>query len=259
MLPKPRITIIGTGNVAVRMAEAFRLRGYDIVQIYGRTRESAKALADSVNTNYTTKIADIRQDADIYIFCVKDSALSEVLEQLPTPPGLLTHTAGSISATVFAPYSDHYGVIYPLQTLSKERKIDFGKVPLCIEASDEKGLKQLTDLAKDISDRVLFIDSEQRKHLHLAAVFACNFVNGMYDIGSEILQQQGLSFEMLLPLIDETARKVHYLSPFDAQTGPAVRYDRNVTEKQLSLLKNETWKEIYNLMSQNIHERHKSH
>ena len=253
------ITIIGTGNVAVRLAEALYLEGYAIAQIYGRTEESAKTLADAVNTSYTTKITDIRKDSDVYIFSVKDSALSEVLEQFPPVKGLLVHTAGSIPIDVFSPYSDYYGVIYPLQTLSKERKIDFKKVPLCIEASDEKGLKQLTDLAKTISDNVLFVNSEQRQYLHLAAVFACNFVNGMYDIASEILQQQGFPFEILLPLIDETARKVHSLSPFDAQTCPAVRNDRNIMEKHLSLLKNETLKEIYELMSRNIYERHEMH
>ena len=256
MSSNARIVIVGTGNVAVRLSDALYSHGYFITQIYGRTESSAKTLAGAVNANYTTKITDIRKDADIYLFSVKDSALSEVLEQLPPLKGLLAHTSGSIPATVFEPYSDRYGVIYPLQTLSKERKIDFKKVPLCIEASDEKGLKQLTDIAKNISDNVLFVNSEQRQYLHLAAVFACNFVNGLYDISSEILQQQGFPFEILLPLIDETAQKVHLLSPFDAQTGPAVRNDRNITEKQLNLLKNETGKEIYNLLSRSIYERH---
>jgi len=257
-LDHPRITIIGAGNLATRLAVALYEHGFCISRIYSRTADSAKTLAAMVDTDYTTEIPHIGTDSDIYIFSVKDDALPGILKQLPPLKGLLVHTGGSIPMDIFAPYSDSYGVFYPLQTFSKTRKIDFAETPVCIEASGEKELKQLAALAESISRHVLPVNSDRRKYIHLAAVFTCNFVNRMYDIGAEILQQQQLPFDLLQPLIDETAAKIHSLSPFEAQTGPAVRYDRSVTEKQSALLNDESLKTIYELMSKNIHQRHLS-
>lgn len=253
---KPQITMIGAGNLATRLGIALHERGYRILQVYSRTRGSAEALADRIRSTFTTDPGEIKNDADIYVFSVKDDALLSVLERLPKLDGLFVHTAGSVPLDIFASYSKRYGVIYPLQTFSKNRDVDFSKIPICIEASDEKELAEIQDLGESISDHVLPVNSEKRKYLHLAGVFTCNFVNRMYDIGSELLSRQGLPFDMLLPLIDETAAKVHLLSPYDAQTGPAVRYDSRIMEKHLDLLNTENLKTIYTLLSKNIHERH---
>ncbi len=253
----PNISIIGAGNLATHLSIALKEKGYSIRQVFSRTTDSAKTLADKLGADYTTVISEIRTDSDIYIFSLKDSALPEILSQIPPLKGLLLHTSGSIPIDIFDPYSTNYGVFYPLQTFSKTRNVDFSSIPICIEACGEKQQEQLFDLGKSISRKVLDVSSDQRKYLHLAAVFSCNFVNHLYGIASEILQQQHLPFDILLPLIDETAAKVHSLTPFEAQTGPAVRFDENIINKQLNLLNDENLKKIYELISKSIFNTYK--
>ncbi|MCD7971570.1 MAG: DUF2520 domain-containing protein [Candidatus Azobacteroides sp.] len=250
------VVFLGAGNVATHLSLALFEKGYHIKQIYSRREETAKELARKVNASFTHRTEEIVPNADLYIFSLKDSVLPEIIRRMPVTRGIWIHTAGSIPMDVFSDSVRKYGVFYPLQTFSKNRKISFSGIPICLEASDEETLRLLTHLAESISGNIHFINSEKRRYLHLAAVFSCNFVNYMYDIGSEILRKEEIPFDILLPLIDETASKVRTLSPFEAQTGPAVRYDRNVMDKHLHLLENEKQKEIYRLLSEEIHVRH---
>lgn len=252
---KDKIVLIGAGNVATHLGKAFVDNGFQILQVYSRTEDSAKQLAEKLQADFTTDLERINREADLYVFSVKDAELTDVLENLPELNGLFVHTAGSVPMSVFADYHAHYGVIYPLQTFSKIKEVDFRMIPLFIEANSLEDESRLRVIASELSDSVTVLSSEKRKYLHLAAVFACNFVNHLYYQASQILESQDLSRDLLFPLILETADKVKTLHPLEAQTGPAVRYDTNVIEKHLQMLENAPeQQEIYRLLSDSIFE-----
>ena len=250
-----KIVLIGAGNVATHLGKALRQAGHDIVQVYSRTAASATALAELIDTAWTTSMDEVRTDADLYIVSIKDSALDEVLPQLVrrSPSALYVHTAGSISIDVWKGLTGRYGVFYPMQTFSREREVDFTRVPCFVEANSPADTALLQRLAFGLRCWVFAATSEQRRFLHIAAVFACNFSNHMYAICQHLLEKNGLPFELMLPLIDETARKVHELSPSDAQTGPARRGDRNVMQHHLELLHDEPeLADLYERLSRSI-------
>jgi predicted short-subunit dehydrogenase-like oxidoreductase (DUF2520 family) len=248
-----RVVFIGAGNAATHLAKEFYRKSFDIIQVYSRTAVSASTLAREVQAVAVTDISAIIDDADLYIFSVKDSVLEELVAQLPENSGLWIHTAGSMPMSVFKGYAIHYGVLYPFQSFSKDRNIDWGEVPVFTEASDEHSRKILNGIAKLLSPKVADLSTQDRKYLHLAGVFACNFANHMYVLSKQVLEKVNLPFEVALPLIDETADKIHSLSPEKAQTGPAIRYDENVIHKHLELIEDEEVKQIYRLISGNIH------
>ena len=251
-----KIVLIGAGNLATHLGKALHAAGHDMVQVFSRTMQSAETLASLLDAEPLTDIAQVRDDADVYIFSVKDSALEQLISQLcGGEKKVFLHTAGSMPMSVFRGKALHYGVLYPMQTFSKQREVDFSIIPCFIEANDEFALKQIEGLAGQISHRVFQLSSEDRKYLHLSAVFACNFANHCYAASQELLQQHGIPFDVMLPLIDETAAKVHGMTPKEAQTGPAVRYDENVIGKQIRLLENQPYfQKIYDCMSKSIHE-----
>jgi predicted short-subunit dehydrogenase-like oxidoreductase (DUF2520 family) len=251
--------LVGAGNVATQMGAALQKKGFVIKQIYSYTLISAETLGNKLHTNYTTKIENIYPDADIYIFTVKDSALPEILQKFPPLPGLLIHTSGSISINLFAENGfKRYGVLYPLQTFVKTREITFENIPLFIEANNPSDERLLYEIAAALSLRVIRLSSEQRQQLHLAAVFACNFTNHMYAVAAQILEEHDLPWNILEPLIQETAAKIKEMHPGKAQTGPAVRCDRNIIDKHLEMLKNHPDLQIiYNLLSENIYRKYK--
>ena len=252
-----KVILIGAGNLATQLALALQKKGLTPAWVYSRTEESARRLSNRLpHSRYTTDLAQLPADGDLYIFAVKDSVLPDLLARMPANTGLWIHTAGSVDCEVFRPYSIRYGVFYPMQTFSKEREVDFDDIPFFIEANSEADTELLHHLASRLSGKVYRANSEQRKYLHLAAVFACNFTNHLYVLCDRILQEHGLPFEAMLPLIRETAAKVADMSPFDAQTGPAIRYDQNIIAKQEALLADPTLREIYSLMSRSIHETH---
>lgn len=255
-----KIVIIGSGNLATQLSLAFKAVGKDVVQVFSRTEEHAKELADKIGCNYTTLTEDIRQDADVYIFSVKDDALSGLVASIchKRPNGLFLHTAGSMPMAIFKCHATRYGVLYPMQTFSKNRKVDFREIPCFVEGSDEEVLAEIHSMAASISDHVVDCDSEKRKKMHLAAVLACNLTNHCYRLAERLLESEQIDFQLFLPLIEETARKVKDMSPKDAQTGPMVRYDQNVMQMQMSMLSDERTREIYRLMAESIHEDHKS-
>ena len=251
-----KIVLIGAGNVATHLGSALQKAGYEVTQVYSRTQESASRLAGQLSADYTVRIEEILRDADLYVVALKDSALQELASRLVEgrEQALFVHTAGSMPMELWKGLVKRYGVLYPMQTFSKQRKVDFSTLPFFIEASAPAELQLLYELATRLSPHVYEATSEQRKYLHLAAVFACNFTNHMYALSARILERQGIPFEVMLPLTDETARKVHQLPPVQAQTGPAVRYDENVIDKHLDLLSGEPdLRELYEKISKSIH------
>lgn len=227
-----RCTLIGTGNVATNLLPALEEAGHQVKQLHGRS----------------FGICDVT--GEVVIVCVKDSALSYVMQRLSNCPQLVVHTAGSMGVETVP--AKHRGVLYPLQTLSKQRIISLKEVPMFVESDTD--IELLEQLAHSLSHRVYRATSLQRRQLHLAAVFACNFTNHCYTLAHGLLKQSGLPFEVLLPLIDETANKVHQLPPQLSQTGPAVRWDENVITRHLDMLDGYT-REIYELMSKSIHDK----
>lgn len=249
-----RISIIGSGNVATHLATNLA-SAHTIVEVYSHSLENAKLLADKVRCKYTADIEHLDSSADIYIFSVKDSVLESLLTKVTLQGKVIVHTAGSLPLDILASSSDKYGVIYPLQSISKNVSINFSEVPLFIEGSSAETTQLLLSVAQSISQKVYEADTTFRGKIHLAAVFACNFANDLYAIAAEILESGGIPFDVLLPLIDETTRKVHTTQPRLAQTGPAIRYDKNIINKHISMLSDERLKQIYQLITEDIHTR----
>ena len=248
-----RITLIGSGNVATHLGAAFKNAGHKIVQVYSPSLRHASMLAYHVGAQAIDKFEEINTETDVFIISVKDDAIPAVAMQLAGYQKPVVHTSGATPLSVLTEYLPQAGVMYPLQTFNKTREIDFWNVPLCIEASTETLTQNLTLLAGTVSHRVYPINSGQRSILHLAAVFACNFPNYLYYLAHQLLQQQHLQFELIRPLIDETAKKVQYYFPAHVQTGPAVRNDGQTMQAHLELLQhNPDMQKIYEMLSQGI-------
>lgn len=249
--------IIGAGNLATQLAMVLSSKGITVRQVYSRTIERAKELAEKVNARPTSKLSEVEKDAELYVIAVKDAAIEEVLHGLPIDKGsLVVHTAGSIPMEILSPYTRNYGVFYPLQTFSVTRQADFSDIPICLEASSPQVMEKLEQLGHRISSSVNFISSEERKTLHLSAVFVNNFVNHFYALGAEILSQKGLDFNLLKPLIRETAQKVETMHPLDAQTGPARRMDEQVIGRHLKMLEEQPeWQKIYSFVTESIYQQ----
>jgi len=251
------VVFIGSGNVATQLGLALKSKGVIIKQVYSKSYANAEVLAKKLDAEATSDAADIYMDADFYFYALKDSALRSTLKKLELPAGIHVHTGGSISIREFEGFTTRFGVFYPLQTFSVNKSVDFSVIPICIEACNQDVLEKLTDLGGLISQKVIMLNSESRRKLHLAAVFACNFTNYMYDAASQIMEDSGIEFEIIKPLIAETAYKIKTMTPYAAQTGPAVRYDEKIIKKHLYMLtKKPELKKIYKLLSKNIHKRH---
>ena len=248
------VVFIGAGNLATQLALALFEKKIQVKQVYSRKIESASELAEKVNARFTNDLSQLLPEADLYIIAVKDSVIQEVLENLQLKDDLLiVHTAGSIPMNILEGFSTNYGVFYPLQTFSKTRKIDFSDIPICIEANHPSNMMKLEKLGERLSKSVNQINFEERKALHLAAVFVNNFVNHLYSIGVDILHEKKLDFELLKPLIRETAEKIDFLHPIDAQTGPAKRNDRIIIEAQLKMLQDKPeFQKIYSFATESI-------
>ena len=251
-----KIVLIGAGNLATNLGKALFRAGHEIVQVYSRTEASASALADVLHCSHTTDLKEVIKRADVFVISIKDSALSAVASSLQEgrEGQLFVHTAGSMPMDVL-PF-ERCGVFYPMQTFSKNKEVDFSVIPCFIEAKENTDLQLLKTLALTISDTVYELDSDNRKYLHLAAVFCCNFANHCFGLGARLLQEHGnIPFSVMLPLIDETAAKLYLMSPREAQTGPAVRWDTNVMEKHLQLLaETPDLQTIYQQFSKSIHD-----
>ena len=252
-----KIILIGAGNLATNLGMALIKAGHEVKQVYSRTMASAEALAIKLDAQPTTDIENLYSNADIYIVALKDNAIASLLPALTKgrEKRLFVHTAGSMPADIFKPYLKHYGVLYPMQTFSKTRIVSFDHIPCFIEANSPQTLQTIQLLATTLSDKVIELPSEKRKLLHLAAVFSCNFSNLCYHLADKVLATENIPFDVMLPLIDETAQKVHDMPPAKAQTGPAIRYDTNVINAHLKLLDRQpAIADFYQMASNLIHQ-----
>lgn len=249
-----RITIIGSGNVAQHLIKAFSASKFvEINQAFSRKKEALLHVLDA--EKIVTDFNEL-QPSDLYIISVSDNAIAEVSSQLPFNNQLVVHTSGTSSIELLD-NKNRRGVFYPLQTFSKNKEVDFSIIPFCLEAENTADFKVLETAAKSISTAIFSINSEQRKALHVAAVFVNNFTNHLYQIGQEICEEHQVPFDILKPLILETADKIKTLSPADAQTGPAKRHDSITTDAHLAFIQNENQKNIYKILTQSIQDNGK--
>jgi predicted short-subunit dehydrogenase-like oxidoreductase (DUF2520 family) len=246
-------TLIGSGNVATHLYKALKnAKNIAINQWFSR---DLKAITDFKNEVSITSDLNTLTESDVYIIAVSDDAIEDVAKQLPFEDRLVVHTSGSVSLYDID-MKHRRGVFYPLQTFSKDVELDFSEVPICIEALKKDDFKTLTSIGEALGCQTHKVNSHQRKALHLAAVFANNFSNQIYRIAHEICERKSVEFDILKPLIKETVRKIEDVSPYKAQTGPAKRGDKKTIKKHIKMLKNETHKEVYELLTKSIKETH---
>ena len=243
------IVFLGFGNVNFHLINTlYKHNKYSVIQVYNRSEINLNKELNKIP--FTTDLSKIKE-ADLYIIGIPDDAIAAFSETLPLKNKLVVHTSGSVSMEVLSK-RNRKGVFYPLQTFSKNREVNFNTIPICIEAKEEADLELLTNLGNSLSEKVVEIDSDERSKLHLAAVFVNNFVNHLYAIGDDILGNNELSFDLLHPLIEETASKVKTLSPSEVQTGPARRGDQKTIEKHLHLLKEGPESELYQQLTESL-------
>ena len=246
-----KITIIGTGNVATVFAKLAFAAGNTIVQIIGRNEAAGKSLAQKVNANYSD-IENINPTVDIIIIAVADNAIADIVIKLVPTNAIVVHTAGSVSINVLAHKFENYGIIYPLQSLRKDMET-IPEIPLLLEANNATTYGMLENFSKTISKTVAAITENERLHLHTAAVIVNNFTNYLYAEAYQLCQANKINFDLLLPLIKETANRVEHASPLEMQTGPAKRNDTVTIDKHLTLLeKYPSIKSVYAFLSDKI-------
>lgn len=244
-----KVVIIGSGNVAHHLIQAFaKSTTVEVIQVFARRKETLISQIDShkITDSYSNLLL-----ADAYLVAVSDDAIAKVSLQLPFENRLVVHTSGTVSMAALDS-KNRKGIFYPLQTFTKDKPVDFRQIPICLESEEEADFEFLEKIAKIVSNTVYNISSEQRKALHVSAVFVNNFVNHLYQMGNEICIENKVSFEILKPLILETANKVMTLSPAAAQTGPAKRNDSQTIQAHLDIITDENQKTIYKILTQSI-------
>lgn len=245
------ISILGSGKVAHHLiGNILESDQLTLQQIYARNTNS---VTDLVPENRVVNDIKALKPADIFIIAVSDISIEEVSKQIQIPNQFVVHTSGTIPMSVIQ--QERKGVMYMLQSFSKDKELDFSSIPFCIEANHKEDFQLLEKIAVSFSERVYKISSEQRKAIHLAAVFVNNFSNHMFTMGEDVCKEYQVPFEILKPLILETANKIMHLSPFEAQTGPASRGDQNTINQHLEMLTDPTKKEIYQLITKSIQNR----
>lgn len=251
-----RITYVGAGNVATHLAPALAVAGHEVVCVYSRTMQSAERLAERVGQSCvaTNRLEDILP-ADTYVISVRDDALPEVIGKWPTNcrKGVVLHTAGTLSIDILNGTSQQYGVLYPMQTFSKDKELNLRQIPMFIEGNDKISLEVARQLAQSVSESVTVLSSAERRYLHLGAVFACNFVNHMVALSHEILERHGIAPSCMQPLVEETIHKLRAMTPHEGQTGPARRNDKAVIAAQAeALAETPELKELYVSITESI-------
>jgi len=245
-----KVVLLGSGNLASHLYKVLNeSKKLELLQVYARNNKALLEFTSEVET--TTTLSKLKE-ADMYIIAVADDAISKLSDEIPFRNQLVVHTSGGVHMDVLSS-KNRKGVFYPLQTFSKNRPVDFLKIPICIEAENSSDRKTIRNLGACISKKVVEITSEERAKLHLSAVFVSNFANHMYYLGNELLEKDELPFDLLKPLIAETARKIEDLAPFEAQTGPAKRNDKNTIEKHLHLLLDSSHANLYKELTKSIH------
>lgn len=252
------IVILGSGNIATHLGRAFKMAGQTISQVWSRDITKANALADSLAAEAIDSMIDLDRKADLFIIAVNDEAIRKIAFELKLSDQLLLHTSGSTGLSALEGASTKIGVFYPLQTFSKIKSIDFRQIPIIIEANVPEVLAIIRAIAERLSEKVIELNSEQRKTLHVGAVFACNFTNHLFGLAQGLLEDKGLDYELLKPLIEETLNKIGMNRPVSVQTGPAIREDQVTIQAHLDLLKhNPDLSQLYIKLSQSIVNLHK--
>lgn len=247
------IVLIGAGNVATHLGLQLQKAGHQIVQVFSKHIDNAEELAAKLNADATHKLSDINKDADLYLLAVKDYAIDDVILELRLPGKIVAHTSGAVPLLGMEHISNKCGVFYPFQTFTKNTAVEFSTVPIFIEAADKETEKILLNVAQSISKLSQIVKSEQRKALHLSAVFVNNFTNHLFYIAQSILQKEKLPFELLYPLIKETVTKAGNHNPYDIQTGPARRDDWKTIDEHLHLLEDSPeFREVYLVLTESI-------
>ncbi len=248
-----KVVILGAGNVAQHLYTAFlNQKSVAVIQCYNR--KGILLHPDQKKEDIITDLNKLAQ-ADMYILALSDDAIEEISSQLPFEDRLVVHTSGSVPMDIMQ-NSNKRGVLYPLQTFSKDTMIDFGSIPFCIEAEEENDMMLLKKLASTLSEKIYEISSEQRNIVHVSAVFVNNFTNYLFSIGNDICKENDIPFDILHPLIKETAQKATKMNPDKAQTGPAVRNDSKTIERHLEVLSHPSQQEIYNILTKAIQSKY---
>jgi predicted short-subunit dehydrogenase-like oxidoreductase (DUF2520 family) len=255
-----KISIIGSGNVAGALAKRISACGHTIDAIFGRDRKKAADLAFSVHSKAVERLYDLPDDSDIYLLAVKDDAIVEVASAIKTLKGVLAHTSGATPIDSFKGIQQNYGVFYPLQTFSADIEANFEELPLCISANSSENEAKLKELAQSICQNVYTITEEQRKGLHVAAVFANNFSNFLFSTAFDICSRESLDFDMLKPLIRQTLRKIEIADPEKIQTGPARRGDESTIALHLKWLKQHApeYGQLYEVLTESIKKKYEN-
>lgn len=215
-----KIVIIGSGNVATHMAKRLKKKGHEILQIVSRSAENAKTLSLQIGAPFVTDIKKINKHADIYLLCVPDDEIEKLSKTLKLPKKLILHTSGSVGMVALKSISANVGVLYPLQSFSKQAKVSFSSVPLLIEASNAASLQQVKTLALTLSKHIQEVNSLNRLKIHVAATMVNNFTNYLYHLSYDFLaKEKNNYFHLLMPLIKQTAKKIKTNKPQAVQTG----------------------------------------
>ena len=244
-----KIVILGAGNVGTHLFRVFtQAKEVHVVQWYNRSPESLKQHQKDVAI---TGQLDHLMEADVYLLALSDDAIPITANELAPLKGIVAHTAGSVPMGILKQHTNQ-GVFYPLQTFSKNRTVDFKSIPICIEANNDQSQETLTKLAEAIGENIHYINSTQRMGLHTAAVYVNNFTNHLYQVGAQICEEQEVPFDLLRPLIAETAVKIESITPKEAQTGPALRNDKTTLQKHMDQLSNPVFKKLYLTLTESI-------
>lgn len=253
MAGKSKISFVGSGNVAFQLARAFDLAGYRIHQVVSRNRNTGKELASKFAAFFHEDLQQLMPDADFVFLCLPDKEIEPAAKSNLIKGPVVVHCAGSCSLRAISDHITPAAVFYPLQTFTRNRNLDFFKVPVLIEASDAKTLAKIKGIAMDVSNTVLELGSENRAYLHLAAVMANNFTNHLLAESENLMKQHSLPFGLLKPLVEETVKKAFDASPAENQTGPAIRNDRTTIQRHLEMLKGDpSLSELYRMISEHI-------
>lgn len=243
-----KVIILGAGNIAQHLYTVFQAtENITVAQVYNR---SEKALKYFNKVQTTTSLKNL-VEADVYVIAVADDAIASIANKLPFTDRLVVHTSGNVSMHELHK-KNRRGIFYPLQTFTKGVQVDFSKIPICLETGEKPDFKILTTIADAMGSAWYKISSEQRRALHVSAVFVNNFSNHLYRIAHEICETNNVPFEILSPLIQETASKINTLTPYMAQTGPAKRGDEKTIDDHLTKLDKDIHKDIYTLLTQSI-------
>ena len=255
-LEPKNVVLIGAGHMAYHLGNALKRSNNKLLKVINRSKKNGERLAFELGCQFSTDFNSISEETDVVIIAVKDDAVNLVAGQIDCPETIVAHTSGSIPMSALENSSDKIGVFYPLQTMHREVEVNMKEVPFCIEGNSKWNEGVLLELARSLSENVQVLNSEQRKVSHIAAVFACNFTNHFYALSEEILEKNGMSLDILKPLIKKTAANILTDHPKALQTGPAKRNDTKVMQEHLELLSPDL-KKLYQDVSENIIKMHK--